>query len=384
MSIETVLTKWNYPTEIHFGVNSSHLVIEHLQQAGLSKPLLISDKGLQEAGVVYAVVNKFKNKFDLVIYDEVPSDPTELTIEALLEVIKVNGCDSLVALGGGSVLDAAKAVSLLVKSGLKLWACEDGVLDTNQLCVTDILPVYALPTTAGTGSELGRVAVIKDTLLNRKRFIFHPDIVPAKVYYDAALTVSLPNSLTVATGVDAFVHAFEAYCVDSYHPIADALALESMKMIKDNLPLAVVQPDNLKARGELLVASGMAACAFQKGLGAVHALSHPLGAHYHKHHGLLNAILLPYVVKFNKEAIPEKLNRLCQHLCLSEISSECFINWLDDFLLKLEIPNTLSEINLMDIDIERISLEALQDPSASGNPIKLDKSNLKSILTAAC
>lgn len=277
----------------------------------------------------------------------------------------------MIALGGGSALDAGKAIALMVGQDRPLWDFED--VGDNWLRVNPaaMAPTIAIPTTAGTGSEVGRASVIVDEGSHSKKIIFHPDMLPKLVIADPKLTQGLPPHITAATGLDAFVHNLEAFCAPGYHPMADGIALEGMRLIKEWLPIAFADGNDLVARSHMLVASSMGATAFQKGLGAVHALAHPLGALFDAHHGLLNAILLPYILVCNRPAIEDKLAHVARCLDLDEYSFDGFFKWLLNFRKELQIPDHLQAIGIDTDQAEQIGRLATQDPSAAGNPVPL-------------
>ncbi len=384
------IQKWNYPTTIYHGINSLDLIPDILVQNNINNPLIITDNFLATSDIL----NKLKNilnthKINHYIFSELASDPDRDIVYQALDILKTNKNNSLIIVGGGSALDLGKAVSLMANHEHDLWQFEDGSDHYINIKPELILPSIAVPTTAGTGSEVGRVAVIIDNetineydkQLKRKKFIFHSNLIPKWVILDPVLTTSMPKKLSSATAMDALTHAIEALCVKSYHPLADGIAIEAIKLINNNILEVYNNPGNLTARGHMLSAATMAATAFQKGLGLVHSLSHPLGAIYKIHHGLLNAVLLPYVLEYNKSQIEDKMFIIVNALELQQDKnsttshSEIVINWILNLRNKLNIPHCLSAIPNHGIDINNkseISLiisEALIDPSTPTNPV---------------
>lgn len=375
---------WNYPTSIHFGVGRISELSNHCVNLNIARPLLVTDSGLVKLPFVLDILNELKlNGLNAAVFSEVKPNPTGSNIEMGVKQYQQGHHDAVIALGGGSALDAGKAIALMAKQSRGLWDFEDVGDNWLRVDKSGMATTIAIPTTAGTGSEVGRASVIVDESTQSKKIIFHPNMMPELVIADPQLTVGLPPHITAATGLDAFVHSFEAYCSPAYHPMADGIALESMRLIKEWLPLAVEDGENLTARSHMLVASSMGATAFQKGLGAVHALAHPLGAIYDKHHGLLNAILLPYVILRNKEAIVAKVEHIARVLQLNDISFNGFFNWVLKFRDLINIPNTLHDIGLNSDEKERIGHLATLDAAAFGNPIQLSESDYTDIFKNA-
>ncbi|MFV1983017.1 MAG: iron-containing alcohol dehydrogenase [Thiohalomonadales bacterium] len=361
---------WNYPTTIKFGARRSFELGASCVELNIKKPLLVTDHGLADNIFIQELQQSIIDSgITTEVFSKVKSNPTGFNISSGVEIYKTGNFDGVIAVGGGSALDAGKAIALMSGQTKSLWDFED--LDDNWKTVNPdgIAPVIAVPTTAGTGSEVGRAAVIVDEEAHAKKIIFHPDMMPKIVIADPGLTVGLPAKLTAATGIDAFVHNLEAYCSPSYHPIADGIAIEGMRLIKQWLPLAFNQGSDIVARSHMLIASTMGAAAFQKGLGAVHALAHPLGALYDKHHGLLNAILLPYVLVANKTVIKKKLSHVCQCLDLRDYSFDGFLQWVLEFRSVLRIPHDLQSIDITADKNALIGKLACADAAAAGNPI---------------
>jgi alcohol dehydrogenase class IV len=383
-SIDNLQASWNYPTSMCFGAGQIKNLKEACEELNINKPLLVTDAGLAGLDFVAEIISdNEKAGLQIKIFSDVQSNPTGDNVSAGVQVYHKGKHDGVIALGGGSALDAGKAIALMVGQDRPIWDYED--VGDNWLRVNPegMAPVIAIPTTAGTGSEVGRASVIVDEASQLKKIIFHPNMLPARVIADPELTTGLPAHITAATGIDAFVHSLEAYCATAYHPMADGIALESMRLIKNWLPTAFEDGSNLVARSHMLAAASMGAVAFQKGLGAVHALAHPLGALFNKHHGLLNAILLPYVLQKNRAAIDDKIIHISRCLDLGENSFEGFYQWILTFREKLQIPNDLQSIGITLEQGTEIGKLAVQDPSAAGNPIVFTASQYTEIFEAA-
>jgi alcohol dehydrogenase class IV len=363
---------WNYPTTVRFGIGRIEGLPLACKELNIQRPLLVTDSGLAEQPFIAAMVKaNVAAGLPTAVFSDVKSNPTGANIEAGVRVFRQGGHDGVIAVGGGSGLDAGKAVALMSGQTRPMWDFEDVGDNWLRVNAGGIAPCIAVPTTAGTGSEVGRASVIVNEQTHTKVIVFHPKLQPQLVIADPALTRGLPPRITAATGMDALVHNLEAYCVDAYHPMADGVALEGMRLIKEWLPGAYKDGANLVARSHMLVASSMGAAAFQKGLGAVHALAHPLGALYDKHHGLLNAILLPYVLVRNQAAIEHKLAHIGRCLQLKDVSFAGVLQWVLDLRKTLGIPHALMEIGVQGDEHRRIGEMATQDPSAGGNPVKL-------------
>ena len=364
---------WNYPTTMHFGIGRIAELPDVCKRLHIQRPLLVTDTGLANQQFVADIIESNDAAgIKTSKFSEVKSNPTGSNIEMGIDTYHRGQHDGVIALGGGSALDAGKAIALMVGQKRPLWDFEDIDDNWQRVDPTAIAPTIAVPTTAGTGSEVGRASVIIDESRQKKIIIFHPNMLPDTVIADPVLNLSLPAKLTAATGLDAFVHNLEAYCVPTYHPIADGIALEGMRLIKEWLPVAYQHGDDLTARSHMLAASCMGAMAFQKGLGAIHALAHPLGAHFDIHHGLLNAILLPYVLIRNKPAIEYKLAHVARCLGLKDVSFSGFFHWMMNFRQALQIPEDLRAIGIASDKRDLIGQLALEDPCAAGNPVVFD------------
>ena len=352
---------------------------KHVKILILLKPLFVTDKGLAETEIVKKTISILKNeKINIELFSNVVGNPTGTNVNEGVESFRKNNCDGVICFGGGSGLDVGKSIAFMSGQSLPIWEFEDVGDNWTKANSEKIAPIIAVPTTAGTGSETGRAAVILNEETGVKKIIFHPKFLPSIVILDPVLTVGLPSKITAATGMDALAHNLEAYCAPGYHPMADGIALEGMKLIDKWLLEAVNNGSNLEARMNMLTAASMGATAFQKGLGAIHSLSHPVNALNNVHHGLSNAIFMPYVLTFNKDVIEKKIIKICDYLELQDRSFEGFINWVLDLRKKLNIPHKLSEvIDEKDFQLDRLSKMALEDPSTGGNPKKLSEADMK-------
>ncbi|MBI3440485.1 MAG: iron-containing alcohol dehydrogenase [Proteobacteria bacterium] len=369
---KTITGKWNYPTTVFFGPGTIQKLPEACRKLGMKNPLLITDEGLRENAITKtALAANDKAGLKTGLFSGVKGNPTGKNIDDGVRVYRAGKHDGIIAFGGGSGVDAAKAIALMVGQDRPLWDFVDEGDNFLRVKESGMAPVVAVPTTAGTGSEVGRASVITNEATHEKKIIFHPKMLPAIVISDPELTTGLPAHITAATGVDAFVHCFEAFCAPGYHPMAEGIALEGMRLVAEYLPRAYKNGQDIKARAHMLAAASMGAAAFQKGLGGVHALAHPLGAVYDKHHGLLNAILLPYVMVRNRDAIAEKMDILSRVLNLPGRGFDPVLAWTLDFRKQLGIQNTLADIGVPADRINDIGGMALADPSAGGNPIAL-------------
>jgi alcohol dehydrogenase class IV len=375
----TVKGNWNYPTTVWAGPGRIAELPAALARLGIKKPLLVTDEGLANAPMV-------KNALAIsgaALFAKVKGNPTGRNVDDGLAALKAGGHDGVIAFGGGSALDAAKAIALMWKQTRPLWDFEDIGDWFKRVDPDGMLPVVAVPTTSGTGSEVGRASVITDEATHVKKIIFHPKMMPGIVISDPELTVGLPAHVTAATGIDAYVHSFEAYCAPGFHPMAEGIALEGMRLVKEYLPRAFRDGKDIEARGQMLAAASMGAAAFQKGLGGVHALAHPIGAVYDTHHGLTNAVLLPYVMVHNKTAIAERMNLLARVLDLPGGGFDAVLKWTLEFRAALKIPHTLKEIGVDDARAAEIGTMAENDPSAGGNPCPVTAKELEAVFRAA-
>jgi hypothetical protein len=375
---------WNYPTSIKFGAGRVSELPSICKDLGMNKPLLVTDPGFAKLPPIENIKSIMsQGGISLEIFTDLKPNPVGRDVESGVGYYKSKDRDGVIAIGGGSALDVGKAIALMVGQTHPIWDFED--IGDNWLRVNPkgIAPCIAIPTTAGTGSEVGRASVIIEEKEHRKVIIFHPGMLPPKVLADPELTVGLPPFLTAATGVDAFVHCFEAFCSPFYHPMAEGVGLQGMKLIHDYLPKAFQDGKNIEARSHMLVASMMGATAFQKGLGGVHAMAHPIGAVFDTHHGLTNAVLLPYVMKKNESAIKEKSESISRYLGIKNPSFSSLLDWVLGLREELKIPHTLKELNIDPTKADEIAKMAKLDPSDGGNPKELSISDYKDIFMNA-
>ena len=376
-----IKSDWNYPTTMWVGENRIKDLVKACRKLNIKKPLLVTDNGLAKSNILKDVLfDLSENKFSVELYSDVVGNPTGSNVKKGVTYYKKKDCDGVIAFGGGSGLDVGKAIAFMSGQTLPIWDFEDIGDNWTKANSNKIAPIIAVPTTAGTGSETGRASVILNEETGVKNIIFHPKFLPSIVILDPLLTIGLPPDITAATGMDAFAHNLEAYCAPGFHPMADGIALEGMKLIKNWLLEAVNNGSNVEARMNMLAAASMGSTAFQKGLGAIHSLSHPVNALNNIHHGLSNAIFMPYVLTFNKETIENKIIKVCEYLEIEEKSFDGFLNWILDLRKKLKIPHKLSEvIKEEDLELNRLSKMALNDPSTGGNPKKLSENDMKII-----
>jgi alcohol dehydrogenase class IV len=384
MSAPVLTGKWNYPTTIWSGPGRIAELPQACRSLGMKNPLLITDQGLADSAMVKACIERNAAAgLPTGLFAGVKGNPTGANVDAGVAAYKAGRHDGVIAFGGGSGIDAAKAVALMAGQTRPLWDFEDVGDNSDRVNVAGMAPVVAVPTTSGTGSEVGRASVITNEDSHEKKIIFHPRMLPALVIADPELTIGLPPHITAATGVDAFVHCFEAYCAPGFHPMADGIALEGMRLIKQYLPRAYRDGKDIEARSRMLAAASMGAVAFQKGLGGVHALAHPIGAVYDTHHGLTNAVLLPYLMRHNRAAIAERMKLLAQVLDLPQQTFEAVFDWVLAFRKELGIPNSLADIRVPADRAAEIGRMAEQDPSAGGNPMPVNAAALEAVFRKA-
>jgi len=370
---------WNYPTAIRFGAGRIAELPEACRTLGIERPLLVTDPALAEM----AMVREALAVTGAGLFSGIHANPVGGDVAAGLAAWREGGHDGVIAFGGGSALDVGKVVAFMSGQTRPLWDFEDKADWWTRAEPAGIAPIVAVPTTAGTGSEVGRAGVILDESQSVKKIIFHPKMLPSIVILDPELTVGLPPHITAATGMDALSHCLEAYCAPGFHPMADGIAAEGMKLIARWLPRAVEEGADVEARGHMLAAAAMGATAFQKGLGGMHALSHPIGALAGTHHGLTNAVLMPYVLAFNRTAIERRLSRLAGYIGLDDASFDGFMAWILDLRRRLAIPHSLAELGISGDDVARIAAMAEEDPSAGGNPLPFDAAAARAVLGAA-
>ncbi len=375
---------WNYPTKIWSGPGRIGDLAEACALAGIAHPLIVTDKGLADSSIIAKVCAVLaKAGLPCAVYAEVQGNPVGKNVDDGTAIYRSGGHDGVVAVGGGSGLDVGKAIAFMAGQTRPLWDFEDVGDWWTRADPDGIAPVIAVPTTAGTGSEVGRASVVVKEDTHEKKIIFHPKMLPIVVIADPELSIGLPAHITAATGMDAFVHCFEAYCAPGFHPMADGIALEGMRLVKDYLPRAYTDGGDIEARSRMLAAASMGATAFQKGLGAVHSISHPVGAFYNTHHGLTNAIVLPYVMLYNRPAIEQKMVALARYLGLEGTGFDAVYAWVLAFCTQLDIPGSLGEIGVPADQAETIGDHAQRDPSTGGNPRATSPADMTAIFKAA-
>tara|TARA_R110002073_G_scaffold201726_1_gene360933 strand:- start:1552 stop:2697 length:1146 start_codon:yes stop_codon:yes gene_type:complete len=376
----SITANWSYPTAIRFGAGRISEIADACAAAGMTRPLLITDRGLANMDITTKTLDVLEAAgLGRAMFADVDPNPNEKNAAAGVKAYKDGDHDGVVAFGGGSGLDLGKLVAFMAGQTRPLWDFEDIGDWWTRADADAIAPIVAVPTTAGTGSEVGRASVITNSETEQKKIIFHPKFLPSVVISDPELTVGMPGFITAGTGLDAFAHCVEAFCSPHYHPMSQGMALEGMRLVKQYLPRAFADGTDIEARAHMMSAAIMGATAFQKGLGAIHALSHPVGAIYHTHHGTTNAVFMPAVLQFNKPAITGVIRQAAAYL---EISGgfDGFCTYVDDLNASLGIPKKLSGLGVKNPDIDRIVNGALSDPSTGGNPIRMTKENTTKLL----
>jgi len=361
---------WNYPTSIRFGAGRIRELPSVCQELGMQRPLLVTDEGMRSLPMVASAVSSCRDAgLGCEVFSDVQANPVAENVTAGVAACRDGGHDGVIALGGGSGLDAGKAIALMVGQDRPLFDFEDREDWYTRVNAAGIAPVVAVPTTSGTGSEVGRASVITDPSDQTKKIIFHPRMLPAIVIADPELTLGLAPQVTAAVGMDALSHNLEAFCSPGYHPMAQGIALEGIRLIQQWLPVAHRDGASLEARAQMMVASSMGATAFQKGLGAMHSLSHPVSSVLGAHHGLTNAVVMPYVLQFNREAIEAKMENLARYLDLPQVSFAGVLDWVVSLRRELEIPETLSALGVTENLVDRLAPMAAADPSSDSNPL---------------
>ena len=382
MSTELLNANWNYPTSVRVGAGRINELAAACSALGMHAPLFVTDPGLALLPMVNHILQQCQAAgLRVALFKDIKANPTGENIIDGIAAYRAGTHDGVIAFGGGSALDAGKAIALMIGQDRPLWDFEDIGDNWKRIHVAGMAPVVAVPTTAGTGSEVGRASVITDQKQQLKKIIFHPNMLPKTVILDPELTLGLPSPMTAATGMDALSHNLEAYCSSYYHPMAEGIAIEGIRRVKDYLPRAVHHGHDLEARTQMLVASSMGATAFQRGLGAMHALAHPLGAIYDAHHGRLNAILMPYVLQANRAVIEDKISRLATYLQINH-GFDGFLDWVVQMRRDLGIEHTLADIGIDDQHLGRIAKMATEDAAAGGNPILFSTQQYQQLLSA--
>jgi len=384
LTIDNLRGNWNYPTSIRFGAGRISELAEVCRLAGIHRPLLVTDRGLAGLDIVKnAIADNEAAGVATGLFADVQPNPIWRNVEDGLKVYREGAHDGVIAFGGGSPLDVGKSIAFMVPQTRPIWDFED-IGDNFKLAISEgIAPVIAVPTTAGTGSEVGRGTVITNEETHTKKIIFHPKMLPVVAILDPELTVGMSPRMTAGTGLDALAHNLEAYSAPFFHPLADGIGAEGVRLVKEYLPTAYEDGSNLVARAQMLAAAAMGATAFQKGLGAIHALSHPVGALYDTHHGLTNGVFLPYVLAFNRPAIEDRIARLAAYIGLSNPTFDGFLNWTLELRRATDTPHTLKQLGVGDDRFEEMSRMAEVDPPAFGNPIPVSAADLLGIYRKA-
>ncbi len=376
----TERANWSYPTAIRFGAGRISELADACAAAHITRPLLVTDKGLANLPITGRALDAIDSAgLGRAMFSEVDPNPTEINLAAGVEIYRNGGHDGVIAFGGGSGLDLGKMVAFMAGQERPVWDFEDVGDWWTRADADAIAPIVAVPTTAGTGSEVGRASVLTNSETHEKKIIFHPKVLPGVVIADPELTVGMPRAITAGTGMDAFAHCLEAYCSPHYHPMSQGIALEGMRLVKNNLPSAYADGTDLAARAQMMSAAMMGATAFQKGLGAIHALSHPIGAVFNTHHGTTNAVVMQPVLRFNRPAIEDRLARAAAYLGIKG-GFDGFYDYVGRLTARLGIPATLTELGVRDPDIDVLVAAALADPSTGGNPVRMTPDNTRALL----
>lgn len=367
----TITANWSYPTSIKFGAGRIKELADHCKAVGMKKPLLITDRGLAPMAITQNALDILEAAgLGRAIFADVDPNPNDVNLAAGVKAFKDGGHDGVVAFGGGSGLDLGKCVAFMAGQSRPVWDFEDIGDWWTRASVEGIAPIIAVPTTAGTGSEVGRASVITNSASHVKKVIFHPKFLPAVTICDPELTVGMPKVITAGTGMDAFAHCLEAYSSPFYHPMSAGIALEGMRLVKEYLPRAYKDGADIEARANMMSAAAMGAVAFQKGLGAIHSLSHPVGAIYNTHHGMTNAVVMPPVLRFNRPAIEDRIVRAAAYLGISG-GFDGFYDYVLKLREELGVPDKLSALGVGTDRIDEMSEMAIVDPTAGGNPVEL-------------
>ncbi len=376
----TISVNWSYPTNIRFGPGRIQELGEVCLALNIKNPLLVTDKGLAGLDITENAVNILKSSgFEGRVFSDVDPNPNEINLEAGIIDYQKGNHDGVIAFGGGSGIDLGKMIAFMAGQTRPIWDFEDIGDWWTRADSNVIAPIVAVPTTAGTGSEVGRASVITNSETHEKKIIFHPKVLPSAVICDPELTVGMPSFITAGTGLDAFAHCVEAFSSPHYHPMSQGIAVEGMKLVIQNLPMAYNDPNNIEARSHMMSAAMMGATAFQKGLGAIHALSHPIGAIYNTHHGTTNAVCMPAVLDMNADKISDRFNQVSSYLGIKN-GFNGFCAFVREFNASLKIPENLSGLGVANVDIKKLTEEALKDPSCGGNPIELNSQNVLALI----
>lgn len=375
----TSRANWSYPTAVKFGAGRISELAEQCKAAGLRKPLLVTDKALASLPITAQALDILADAgLGRAVFSDVDPNPNEKNMEAGLAVYRAGGHDGVVCFGGGSALDLGKMIALMAGQTIPVWDLEDIGDWYTRADAAKIAPIIAVPTTAGTGSEVGRAGVLTNSATHKKKIIFHPKLLPTVTICDPELTVGMPKFITAGTGMDALAHCLEAYSSPFYHPMGQGIALEGLRLILENLPRVYADPNDIEARGQMMSAAAMGAVAFQKGLGAIHSLSHPIGAVYNTHHGTTNAVVMPMVLDFNRPAIESRIDRAAAYLGING-GFDGFRARIMDLRAELKIPANLTEMGVEASRLDELAEMALEDPSCGGNPVPLTLENLRQL-----
>jgi len=381
---KSLTRNWNYPTSIRFGPGRIAELPAVCKELGIKRPLLVTDPGLRKLPMIESALASLRAAgIEASVFSDIRANPVGKNIDDGVGIYRAGKCDGIIAFGGGSALDVGKTIALMVGQTRPLWDFEDREDWYARVNAAGMAQIIAVPTTAGTGSEVGRASVIVDEQTHIKKIIFHPKMQPAVVISDPELSIGLPARLTAATGMDALAHCLEAYCAPGFHPMADGIALEGMRLVREWLPIAVKDGKNIAARAHMLAAASMGATAFQKGLGAIHSLSHPVGAVYNAHHGETNGVVMPYVLVFNRPAIEEKLTRLARYLGLANPGFQAVLDWVLALRKEIGIPETLAALGVKESDLDMLTPMAVDDPSTGGNPRSAGHAEMRQMFTKA-
>jgi alcohol dehydrogenase class IV len=370
---------WSYPTSMRFGAGRISEIAAACKAAGIAKPLLVTDRGLASMEIASRTLDLMEaGGLGRAMFSGVDANPTDLNADEGIKVYRDGGFDGVIAFGGGSGLDLAKVIAFMSGQTRPMWDFEDVGDWWTRADPAGIAPIVAVPTTAGTGSEVGRASVITNSQTHEKKIIFHPKMLPAVVICDPELTVGMPKFITAGTGLDAFAHCVEAYSSPHYHPMSQGIALEGMRLVKEYLPRAYANGGDIEARAHMMSAAAMGATAFQKGLGAIHALSHPIGAVHHTHHGTTNAVCMPAVLQFNRDAIADRFEAVTGYLGING-GFDGFCAYVDDLNASLSIPKTLTALGVKNANLDALTQSALNDPSVGGNPVAMTQQNTRKL-----
>ena len=373
---------WNYPTPIHFGAGRIKEIADACQAVGISKPLLVTDRGLRNLPITQSTLDLLEAAgLGRAVFSDVDMNPSGENVDAGLAVYREGGHDGVVAFGGGSALDLGKALAFMSRQTRPLWDFEDIGDWWTRADPAGIDPIVAVPTTAGTGSEVGRASVLTNSQTHEKKIIFHPKILPSVVICDPELTIGMPPAITAGTGMDAFAHCLEAFCSPHYHPMSQGIALEGMRLVNEFLPRAYEDGADVEARAHMMSAAAMGATAFQKGLGAIHALSHPIGAVFNTHHGTTNAVVMQPVLMFNRGAVEARLTQAASYLGIAG-GFEGYHARVGELNRLFGIPANLTDLGVVNPDLDALTASALADPSTGGNPVVMNAINTRALLEA--